>query len=131
MPEPVDDSEWLELLRPYYQEFGIVAPPAAPLRLPFDEAACAVVQEVGRRSRASTSVSPMSRCSASPSKRREVIGCATTVEEAQWLDERGADAIIAQGFEAGGTPAASSLDPAEAMGLIALLPQVVDASECR
>ena len=31
-----------------------------------------------------------------------VIGNATTLEEARWLEERGVDAIIAQGFEAGG-----------------------------
>jgi nitronate monooxygenase len=57
-----------------------------------------------------------------------VIGNATTVEEARWLDQRGVDAIIAQGFEAGGhTGRFLGSDSAEAMGLFALLPQVVDS----
>jgi nitronate monooxygenase len=57
-----------------------------------------------------------------------VIGCATTPQEARWLEERGADAVIAQGFEAGGHSGRFlRSDPAEALGLFALLPQVVDA----
>src|SRR6185312_5905189 len=57
-----------------------------------------------------------------------VVGNATTVEEARWLEARGADAIIAQGFEAGGhTGRFLDSDSAEAMGLFALLPQVVDS----
>ena len=31
-----------------------------------------------------------------------ILGCATTVAEARWLEERGCDAVIAQGSEAGG-----------------------------
>ena len=57
-----------------------------------------------------------------------VIGNGTSVEEARWLEARGADAIIAQGFEAGGhTGRFLDADPAEAMGLFALLPQIADA----
>jgi nitronate monooxygenase len=57
-----------------------------------------------------------------------VISSATTVAEARMLEERGVDAIIAQGTEAGGhratfTGVEISLQP----GLFALLPQVVDA----
>jgi nitronate monooxygenase len=56
------------------------------------------------------------------------IGNATTIEEARWLEARGVDAIIAQGFEAGGhTGRFLDSDPAEAMGLFALLPQIADA----
>jgi nitronate monooxygenase len=57
-----------------------------------------------------------------------VIGNATTVEEARWLEERGANGIIAQGFEAGGhTGRFLGSDPADALGLFALLPRVADA----
>lgn len=57
-----------------------------------------------------------------------VIGNATTVEEARWLEERGVDAIIAQGFEAGGHSGGFlGSDPAEAMGLFALVPLIADA----
>jgi nitronate monooxygenase len=57
-----------------------------------------------------------------------VFGNATTVEEARWLEARGVDGIIAQGFEAGGhTGRFLGSDPAEALGLFALLPQIADA----
>jgi len=57
-----------------------------------------------------------------------VIGNAVTVEEAVWLEARGADVIIAQGFEAGGhTGRFLGSDPAEVLGLFALLPLIVDA----
>ena len=61
-----------------------------------------------------------------------VFGNATTVEEARWLEQRGVDAIIAQGFEAGGhTGRFLDSDPAEAIGLFALVPQIADAVRCR
>lgn len=45
-----------------------------------------------------------------------------------WLEQHGADAIIAQGFEAGGhTGRFLGSDPAEALGLFALLPQIADS----
>jgi nitronate monooxygenase len=54
---------------------------------------------------------------------------ATTVAEAKAAEEAGADAIIAQGMEAGGHRGAFHADGAEQqmVGLMALLPQVVDA----
>lgn len=55
-----------------------------------------------------------------------VISSATTVAEARWLEAHGADAIIAQGSEAGGHRATFlSTDPSSQAGLFALLPQVV------
>jgi len=57
-----------------------------------------------------------------------VMSSATTVAEARWLEERGVDAIIAQGTEAGGHRGTFlGTDPTEQPGLFALLPQVVDA----
>jgi nitronate monooxygenase len=57
-----------------------------------------------------------------------ILSSATTVEEARWLEQRGVDAVIAQGFEAGGhTARFLGSDPAEAVGLFALLPQIADA----
>lgn len=54
---------------------------------------------------------------------------ATTVEEARAAEEAGADAIIAQGMEAGGHRGAFRADHAESqlVGLIALVPQIADA----
>jgi nitronate monooxygenase len=54
---------------------------------------------------------------------------ATTVAEAKAAEDAGADAIVAQGMEAGGHRGAFHADQAERqmVGLMALLPQVVDA----
>ena len=53
---------------------------------------------------------------------------ATTVEEAIWLDQRGVDAIIAQGLEAGGHRGIFlTRELSTQMGTFALLPQVIKA----
>ena len=124
-----DDSAWRRLLEPYYDEYGVEPAEPGPQRMPFDEAMCALVEEIKpevvsfhfglpsagflRRVREAGAI---------------VIGNATTAEEAIWLERHEADAIIAQGFEAGGhTGRFLDSDPAAALGLFALLPQVVDA----
>jgi nitronate monooxygenase len=57
-----------------------------------------------------------------------VMGSATIVKEAIWLEEHGADVIIAQGAEAGGHRGMFLTDNiAEQPGTFALVPQVVDA----
>jgi nitronate monooxygenase len=57
-----------------------------------------------------------------------VISSATTVTEARLLEQRGVDAIIAQGTEAGGHRGTfAGIDTSVQPGLFALLPQVVDA----
>ena len=57
-----------------------------------------------------------------------VMACATIVREAIWLEENGADVIIAQGAEAGGHRGMFLTENiAEQPGTFALVPQVVDA----
>jgi nitronate monooxygenase len=57
-----------------------------------------------------------------------VISSATIVREAIWLEENGADVIIAQGAEAGGHRGMFLTDNiGEQPGTFALVPQVVDA----
>jgi nitronate monooxygenase len=57
-----------------------------------------------------------------------ILASATTVREAELLAERGADAIIAQGWEAGGHRATFAVRYERAMvGTLALTPQIVDA----
>ena len=129
MPEDIDDSAWRALLHAYYEEFGVEPGNGGALRLPFDNEMCRVVEELrppvvsfhfglpekGLLDRVKTTGAV-------------IVGNATTVEEALWLEEHGAEAIIAQGFEAGGhTGRFLGSDPAEALGLFALLPQVADA----
>ena len=57
-----------------------------------------------------------------------VLSSATTVDEARKLEAEGADAVIAQGFEAGGHRGTfTEGDGAGLIGTMALVPQVVDA----
>jgi nitronate monooxygenase len=66
-------------------------------------------------------------------KRVKAAGCivlssATTVAEARWLEARGVDVIVAQGYEAGGHRGMFlSDDLAAQVGTFALVPQVVGA----
>ncbi len=58
----------------------------------------------------------------------KIMSSATTVEEALWLEGRGCDAIIAQGFEAGGHRGIFLGDEISTqIGTFALVPQVADA----
>lgn len=129
MPDSADDSAWKALLQPYFDEYGAVPGPDMPLRLPFDEAMCEAVEDLRPTVVSFHFGLPagrlLDRVKASGSV---VIASATTVEEARWLEGRGADAVIAQSFEAGGHQGSFlDSDPSEALGLFALLPQVVDA----
>jgi len=129
MPAGVDDSAWRALLRPYYTEYGVEPGNGGALRLPFDEQMCAVVEEVRPAAVSFHFGLPEPKLlERVKSSGAVVLGNATSVNEARWLESRGADGVIAQGFEAGGhTGRFLGSDAAEAMGLFALLPQVVDA----
>ena len=130
MPASVDDREWRALLQPYYDEFGVArGNGCGPLRMPFDDAMCAAVEELRPEVVSFHFGLPdealLVRVKATGAK---VFSSATTIDEAHWLEDHGVDAVIAQGFEAGGhTGRFLGSDPAEAMGLFALLPQIVDA----
>ena len=125
------EARWRERLKPYYQELGIdpVAPVPTSMRMPFDAAFCAVVEETRPTVVSFHFGLPTSNLLA----RVRAAGClimssATTVAEARWLDERGVDVIIAQGFEGGGHRGMFLTDDVAAqVGTFALVPQVVDA----
>ncbi len=58
----------------------------------------------------------------------KVLSSATTVDEARWLEAHGADAVIAQGLEAGGHRGMFLTDDVHTqVGTFALLPQIVQA----
>lgn len=58
----------------------------------------------------------------------KILSSATSVDEARWLETEGCDAIIAQGFEAGGHRGIFlTEDVSTQVGTMALVPQVVDA----
>ncbi|MDP9421620.1 MAG: nitronate monooxygenase [Pseudomonadota bacterium] len=129
MPQDADDFAWRQLLERYYDRMGVEAVEPGPMRLPFDDRACAAVEELKPEVVSFHYGLParplLDRVKASGAL---VLSSATTVAESRWLEERGIDAVIAQGFEAGGHSGRFlGSDPAEALGLIALLPQIVDA----
>ena len=129
MPTDVDDREWRDLLQPYYVEFGAKMGDGGGLRLPFDATMCALVEEVSPEVVSFHFGLPDEELLGRVRNAGAlVLSSATTIEEARFLEQRGVDAIIAQGFEAGGhTGRFLGSDPAEAMGLFALVPQIVDA----
>ena len=131
MPERADDRKWRGLLQHYYAGYGIAdAPGDGPLRLPFDEAMCEVIEAVRPELASFHFGLPeeplLDRVRGAGCR---ILSTATTVPEARRLAERGVDGIIAQGFEAGGHAGRflPESTPETQMGLFALLPQVVDA----
>ena len=130
MPGEVDDSAWRALLQPLLNDAGAEAGSGGgPLRQPFDAALCSAVEDARPELVSFHFGLPeealLARVQGTGAR---VIGNATTVAEARALAARGVDAIIAQGWEAGGHAGRFLLDPPdEQMGLMALLPQIVDA----
>ena len=132
-PVPSDEREarWRATLAPYYKEFGIDAAtiPAGPGRAPFTFDAADVLEEfkpaVVSFHFGLPSAALLARVRGWGAK---VLSSATTVEEARWLEDHGADAVIAQGVEAGGHRGHFlSDDLTTQAGTFALLPQVVRA----
>jgi nitronate monooxygenase len=129
--DPQRDAEWRLRLGAYYKELGFDpnAPLAAANRAPFDATMCEVVEEVRPEVVSFHFGLPekplLDRVKATGAV---VVGCATIVREAVWLEENGADAIIAQGAEAGGHRSMFLTDNIAAQpGLFALVPQIADA----
>lgn len=131
VPNNAREHAWRERLKPYYVEYGIDlnAPVPSSNRTPFDAALCAAVEELkpevvsfhfGLPEAALLSRVKATGCI--------VMGSATTVEEARWVEANGADVVIAQGYEAGGHRGMFLTESlAHQVGTFALVPQIVDA----
>jgi nitronate monooxygenase len=125
------EDAWRKALSPYYREFGIdpVTIASGPGRLPFSAEMADVLDEF-RPAVVSfhfglPSAELLARVKACGAK---VLSSATTIEEALWLEANGADAIIAQGLEAGGHRGMFLSDELSSqLGTFALLPQMVQA----
>ncbi|MCS3450079.1 MULTISPECIES: NAD(P)H-dependent flavin oxidoreductase [Bradyrhizobium] len=129
--DPAREANWRQRLAPYYREHGLDPNAAinAANRAPFDTAFCAVVEELKPEVVSFHFGLPeanlLQRVKATGAT---VMSSATTVKEAIWLEENGADVIIAQGADAGGHRGMFLTDNiAEQPGTFSLLPQVVDA----
>jgi nitronate monooxygenase len=125
------EAAWRAALTPYYREYGIDADsiPAGPGRAPFTAEAADALEEfkpaVVSFHFGLPAAELVQRVRSWGSK---ILASATTVDEARWLEAHGADAIIAQGVEAGGHRGIFLNDDLSTQpGTFALLPQVVRA----
>jgi nitronate monooxygenase len=130
-PEPSVEREamWRAALSPYYRAFGIELDtiPAGPGRAPFSAEAAEQLTEfkpaVVSFHFGLPSAQLLARVKTAGSK---ILSSATTVDEALWLEAHGADAIIAQGVEAGGHRGMFlSDDLTTQVGTLALVRQIV------
>ncbi|MBV9457302.1 MAG: nitronate monooxygenase, partial [Bradyrhizobium sp.] len=129
--DPAREAIWRQRLAPYFREHGLDHEMTinAAGRAPFDDAFCEVVEEqkpeIVSFHFGLPEPSLLKRVKATGAI---VMASATIVREAIWLEENGADVIIAQGAEAGGHRGMFLTDNiAEQPGTFALVPQVVDA----
>lgn len=130
-PDAAREAAWRAALAPYLAEHGIdpQAIPAGPGRNPFN----AEVADLVEPFRPHVVSFHFGLPEAALLRRVKdwgacVLASATTVEEGLWLQAHGADAVIAQGLEAGGHRGHFlSHELTRQQGLFALLPQMVDA----
>lgn len=131
VPDPAREARWRAVLAPYYVECNIDAEalPDVPGRAPFDAAMTELVEAV-RPAVVSfhfgvPEAALLARVKATGA---QVWSSATTVEEAEYLERAGVDAVIAQGLEAGGHRGMFLTDDLSTqMSMCALVPQVVRA----
>lgn len=133
-PDPAREARWREGLSPYYQEFGIdpEAIPEGPGRAPFSHEIADIVEPFRPAVVSFHFGLPepdlLARVKGWGAR---VLSSATTVEEARWLEAHGADAVIAQGLEAGGHRGMFLTDDLTTqVSTLALLPQIVAAVRC-
>jgi nitronate monooxygenase len=136
------EANWRALLAPYYAELGIDAStiPTGPGREPFTSAAADLIDEFKPAVVSFHFGLPESKLlQRVKATGAVVLSSATTVAEALWLEAHGADAVIAQGLEAGGHRGVFLGDGlnenwartvATQLSTFALVPQVAAAVKC-
>ena len=108
VPPPADEArerEWRAELAPYYREFGIdpASIQSGPGRAPFTQEAADALEKYRPAVVSFHFGLPSAELVARvKSWGSMVVSSATTVDEALWLEAHGADAVVAQGLEAGG-----------------------------
>jgi nitronate monooxygenase len=131
VPDAAREATWRAALLPYFEELGLdpAAISTGPGRAPFTSEAALLVEEL-RPPVVSFhfGLPPDELMVRVKSVGKFVLSSATTVEEAVWLEAHGADAVIAQGVEAGGHRGMFLTDDISMQtGTMALVPQIVDA----
>jgi len=130
-PEPVRDYNLETRQRKYLATWGpTVSEDAGDTFIPDFEAQCQAMIAIAPKA-ISSIMGVYDPAFVSELKAKGILwfATATTVAEARVAEKAGADVIVAQGMEAGGHRGAFRADEAERemVGLIALLPQIVDA----
>jgi nitronate monooxygenase len=132
---PMEDAKreqgWRQALGAYYKEYGIdpAGIRAGPGRAPFSNEAIDVLEPFKPAVVSfHFGLPPADLLKRVKSWGSKVLASATTVDEARWLEEKGVDAIIAQGWEAGGHRGMFLTDDLSTqVGTFSLLPQIVRA----
>ena len=129
--DPAREAAWRNALLPYYREFGIdpASIPAGAGRMPFDEQTAEVLAPFKPAVVSFHFGLPSPKLLAKVKQwGSTILSSATTVAEARWLEERGVDAIVAQGLEAGGHRGMFlSDDLTTQIGTVALVRQIVQS----
>ena len=125
------EMSWRQRLDVYYTQLGLEnnSTVLKSSRAPFDDKMCDLVMEFQPEVVSFHFGLPdknlLQRVRRTGAK---VISSATSVDEARWLEDQGCDAIVAQGYEAGGHRGMFlTHDVSTQVGTMALVPQVVDA----
>jgi len=125
------EDAWVQRLTPYYAELGLAFDAGRPsIPVPaFGSAHCALLEEITPEVVSfHFGLPPKHLLERVRKTGAKIVSSATTVEEAEWLEEAGCDAIIAQGLEAGGHRGTFLRNKVDAqVGTMALVPQIVDA----
>ena len=128
LPDAAREARWRAALAPFHAEFGIdpASIAAGPGRAPFTHEVADALEEFAPPVMSfHFGLPPPDLLARVRGWGAKVLASATTVDEARWLAERGVDAVIAQGAEAGGHRGMFLGDDiATQIGLFALLPQV-------
>jgi len=131
VPDAVREAAWRAALAPYYAELGLDldAAPTGPGRQPFTHAIADVLEPFRPPVMSFHFGLPADDLLARVRGwGATILATATSVEEGRWLEARGVDAVIAQGYEAGGHRGHFlSDDLGGALGTFALVPQLVHA----
>jgi len=125
------EMNWRRRLEAYYVEMGLDhnGTVLSSNRTPFDDKMCDLVVEFHPEVVSFHFGLPdrdlLARVRRTGAK---IVSSATSVDEARWLEDQGCDAIVTQGYEAGGHRGMFlTQEIFTQVGTMALVPQVVDA----
>jgi nitronate monooxygenase len=126
---PANARPALERVASYFSEVGLPPPQEVPLPVDAFLGQVAAALETGAAVFSFTfGLPPQEVRNAVRSRGMAFVATATTVEEAVAIEQAGADAVVAQGSEAGGHRGSFMSTFEEGMvGTMALVPQMVDA----